>query len=321
MANLLEWWARRSAWKRARIEARHLVKEAERILRRRAAKVPESVAAMVRHATDEVKTALKLREVDRLRRASTVLDDQLDKHLSFARKSAFREYAESIGVAVLIALLLRAFVIEAFQIPSGSMIPTLEVGDHIFVSKFAYGISIPFTTERLVDFGAPKRGDVIVFRYPRDLGTDYIKRVVGLPGEIVEVRHNEVYINGRPMPREHVGPYEYNELQPTTGLMEHHVCDRWEETLDGKRHVAIFEKAKNQQDWPPVSVPPGHVFVMGDNRDNSSDSRFWGTVSLELIKGKALVIWWSRGNSSGLWGLSSDFWNSIRWGRFFNVVR
>ena len=143
----------------------------------------------------------------------------MDEHLAFARKSSLREYAESIGVAVAIALLLRAFVVEAFQIPSGSMIPTLEVGDHIFVSKFSYGIGIPFTYKKLFQFGQPRRGDIIVFRYPADPEVDYIKRVVALPGEKIEVRKNEIFIDGKLMPRENVkGPCSYEDGPANQGM-------------------------------------------------------------------------------------------------------
>src|SRR5439155_15472210 len=127
-------------------------------------------------------------ELDNMRKAIATLDDAMDAHLSKARKSTVGEYSESIGVAVAVALLLRAFVVEAFQIPSGSMIPTLEVGDHIFVSKFSYGLVVPFSNKKIFEFRHPSRGDVIVFKYPQDPSIDYIKRVVGLPGETVELR-------------------------------------------------------------------------------------------------------------------------------------
>ena len=139
-AGLLAWWRRRAAARRASLEARHLLKEARRILKRRAPQLPGTVAVTVRTAIQAVEEAMAAGDVDRLRKANATLDETMDDHLSFARKSTLREYAESIGVAIAVALLLRAFVVEAFQIPSGSMITTLEVGDHIFVSKFSYGL-------------------------------------------------------------------------------------------------------------------------------------------------------------------------------------
>src|SRR5262249_48300106 len=150
-------------------------------------RIPEAVAAQVKAAIAAVEEALRGTDLELVREAIATLDDAMDEHLAFARKSTLREYSESIGVAVAIAPLLRAVVVEAFQIPSGSMIPTLEVGDHIFVSKFAYGLSIPFTNTKVLKLAQPERGDVIVFKYPRDPSTDYIKRVVGLPGDVVEM--------------------------------------------------------------------------------------------------------------------------------------
>jgi signal peptidase I len=259
--------------------------------------------------------------VARLRQALSDLDGKLDEHLAFARKSAGRQYAESIGLALGVALLLRAFVVEAFQIPSGSMIPTLDVGDHIFVSKFAYAVGVPFTNLKIAELGKPKRGDVVVFKYPPDQSIDYIKRVVGLPGETIEVRHNEVFINGRPMAREQL----HEPCSPGDGSDEddRRFCEVWLEHLDGKTHVTHQEPIRSiGSDFGPVTIPPRHYFAMGDNRDNSKDSRVWGFVPFELIKGRALVIWWSRDPARG--GLSpsgvADWFSSIRWKRFFKPV-
>jgi signal peptidase I len=316
------WWQRRSAWKRARVEGRHLVKEANRILRKKSYRIPEAVASQISAAAGGVEEALRGDDLERVRKQIATLDDAMDEHLSFARKSTLREYSESIGVAVAIALLLRAFVVEAFQIPSGSMIPTLEVGDHIFVSKFAYGLSIPFTNAKILQVAQPERGDVIVFKYPLDPGTDYIKRVVGLPGDVIEMRQDELYINGNPVARQRVPkPCHYVEVQRVgPGPGDEHDCELWNETLGKKDHETIQEPRPGAgRDFARTVVPPGHVFVMGDNRDNSSDSRVWGTVDRDLIKGKALIVWWSRGNSDG-WSLG-NWVKSIRWGRFFQVVR
>jgi len=238
----------------------------------------------------------------------------MDQHLAFARKSTVREYAESIGVAIGIALLLRFFVIEAFQIPSGSMIPTLEIGDHIFVSKFAYGIGLPFTEKKLLAWHEPQRGDVIVFKYP--LGSDdYIKRVIGLPGDKVEVRHNEIFINGNPMSRELVNAH-FPSKDSIRGVSE-----LWLEHLDGHPHHALHQPDRNTE-FGPVTIPPRNVFVMGDNRDNSNDSRVWGTVRYELIRGRALIVWWSRDPDRGGWSPSgvADWFASIRFKRFFHLV-
>ena len=316
-AGFLAWWRRRAAARRAHLEARHLLKEARRILKRKGSQIPGAVAATVRSAVQAVVDATEAGDVERMRKANVALDEVMDDHLSFARKSTLREYAESIGVAIAVALLLRAFVVEAFQIPSGSMIPTLEVGDHIFVSKFSYGLSIPFTDMKILKYSQPQRGDVIVFKFPNDHSTDYIKRVVGLPGDTVETRQNQLYVNGREIRRERERrPCRYNE-SATAG--DDHDCEYWTETLGNKVHQTILEPAHPAQDHPRTVIAPGEVFVMGDNRDSSYGSRKWGTVNMDLIKGRALIIWWSRGNSPS-WDPGA-WLRAIRWNRFFTVVR
>jgi signal peptidase I len=318
MATFLDAWRERSAWKRTRLEGRHLVKEARRILKRRGDELSSEVAEPIKSAVADVEEALRGTDIEQARKQIAVLDERMDQNLSSARKSTLREYSESIGVAIAIALVLRAFVVEAFQIPSGSMIPTLEVGDHIFVSKFAYGLGIPFTNLKVLELHQPERGDVIVFKYPIEPGTDYIKRVVGLPGDVVEVRQHEVFINGHAMPRQRVpAPCHYSESYHPGGADDHD-CEEWEETLGTKRHATIQEPGRGH-DFSRTVVPAGNVFVMGDNRDNSSDSRVWGTVQHDLIKGKALIVWWSRAPTEG-WNLVTWF-KSIRWGRFFQIVR
>ena len=236
-------------------------------------------------------------DVERMRKANVALDEVMDDHLSFARKSTLREYAESIGVAIAVALLLRAFVVEAFQIPSGSMIPTLEVGDHIFVSKFSYGLSIPFTDMKILKYGQPQRGDVIVFKFPNDHSTDYIKRVVGLPGDTVEIAARPAVRqrSARSAASASAAPCRYNEVQPRRATIT--------TASTGSRRWATRSTRRSSSrrippsDHPRTVIAPGEVFVMGDNRDNSYDSRKWGTVNMDLIKGRALIIWWSRGNS------------------------
>ena len=319
MADLLGWWKQRGASKRARGEGQHLVKEARHILKKKSYRIPKEVVAQISGAADGVDAALRSDDFEALRQSITVLDEQMDQHLAFARKSTLREYSESIGVAVAVALLLRAFVVEAFQIPSGSMIPTLEVGDHIFVSKFAYGLSIPFTNTKILELRQPERGDVIVFKYPLDPGTDYIKRVVGLPGDVVEVRQETVYINGHAVPRVHIPKPCHSDEGGHFTVGDRDDCEYWVETLDGKQHETKQEPMRGGRDHNRTVVPAGHVFVMGDNRDNSSDSRVWGTVQHDLIKGKALIVWWSRASGDG-WGIGNWF-KSIRWERFFQIVR
>ena len=244
---MFEKWKQQRLRRRAQAEARHLAHEARRIIKKKRYRIPDAVVSDVESAVNEVEQSLKGEDHERTRQALSRLDEKMDEHLAFARKSSLREYAESIGVAVAIALLLRAFVVEAFQIPSGSMIPTLEIGDHIFVSKFSYGIGIPFTHRRLVRFGQPKRGDIIVFRFPLDPDVDYIKRVVALPGEKVEVRKNEIFINGRPMSREFVKEVcRYEDGPPVDGLRHERECERWLENLDGRMHTTIHNPARHE---------------------------------------------------------------------------
>ena len=313
--------------RRAEAEAKELVAEARRILKDRAAKLPEVVSNDIEQAALAVEASVHSPKLEDMQVASGNLEQKMDQHLAFARKSTFREYGESIGVAVLIALVLRAFVVEPFQIPSGSMIPTLEIGDHIFVAKFSYGLGIPFTNQKILQFASPKRGDVIVFKYPVDTEIDYIKRVVALPGETVELRKGEVFVDGRPMSRElSKEPCDANEGGGD--------CDIWTENLDGKHHRVAYNTFGGRSDWPFAGdsprqgmgpggkVLPGYVFVMGDNRDNSNDSRVWGAVKMELIKGKAMIVWWSRNpaDASEVGGIKGWF-ASVKWRRFLKVLQ
>jgi signal peptidase I len=306
----------RQSWKRTQTESRLLVKECRRIVKKKAYRIPETVSKSLEDACSAVERALDTNDRDATREALNHLDEQMDKNLAFARKSALREYSESIGAAVAIAILLRAFVVEAFQIPSGSMIPTLEVGDHIFVSKFSYGINIPFSDSKLVDFGIPKRGDVVVFKYPLDPTVDYIKRVVGLPGDRLKIDKNQIYVNDEPVTREHRGECEPSE---ETGSRP---CDEWLEYMSGNPHRTIFSAYGIGAPMEEKRVPDGHIFVMGDNRDNSNDSRVWGFVPVELIKGRALVVWYSRNPKAGSLTPAGAvaWWKAIRWDRFFTSV-
>jgi len=171
-----------------------------------------------------------------------------------------REYAEVLIIALALALFIRTFIIQAFKIPSGSMIPTLEIGDHILVSKFSYGVRIPFTDICFLDFRKPEREEIIVFREPRQGKKDYIKRVIGLPGDRVELKNKILTINGQIQEDSHA----------------YFAGNRFRPEIDN---------------YGPVTVPEGHYFMMGDNRDNSSDSRVWGFVPFENIRGKALIIY------------------------------
>lgn len=202
-------------------------------------------------------------------------------------KSVFREYAEAIIIALMLALFIRTFVIQAFKIPSGSMEPTLLIGDHILVSKFSYGIHIPnvipFIGLKLFPDitlfpELPERGDIIVFKFPKDEQRDFIKRVIGLPGDILQVKSQKLYINEKP----YADPHAFHRELPSA------------------------DPLIPRDDFGPVRVPDGHLFMMGDNRENSQDSRYWGFLDFKKVKGKALVIYWSW-NSLDSWVRSDRF--------------
>ena len=182
------------------------------------------------------------------------------------KKSTIREWIEAIVVAVLLALFIRTFVVQAFKIPSGSMKPTLLVGDHILVNKFIYGIQIPFTQIKIFPFNKPKKGDIIVFTYPVDEEKDFIKRVIGVEGNKVEIVNKKVYVDGALFD----GPFAVNND---------------ERIIPGD--------IQPRDNYGPVTIPKDSVFVMGDNRDHSYDSRYWGFVKLQEVKGKAFIIYWS----------------------------
>lgn len=190
------------------------------------------------------------------------------------RKSAAREWLEALVVAILLALFIRTFVIQAFKIPSGSMIPTLLVGDHILVNKFIYGVRIPMLDSWIVGPWVPKRQDIIVFKYPHDESRDFIKRVIGLPGDVVEVRGKQVYINGEPLDEAYLP--------------------------QSRSRPAMAGNPRSPGDfYGPVTVPQEKLFVLGDNRDHSQDSRFWGFLDIHKVEGEAFIIYWSWDTQEG----------------------
>jgi len=206
-----------------------------------------------------------------------------EENISPKKKSTLREYIEAILIALLLALFIRTFVVQAFKIPSGSMQDTLLIGDHILVNKFLFGVKNPFNGNTWIPFKKPQRKDIIVFKYPQNPAQDYIKRVVGIEGDQIEIKNKKVYVNG--------------ELQDESYAI----------FLDNKILPASVQGRDNMD---PITVPANSLFVMGDNRDNSYDSRFWKFVDLKAVKGKAFILYWS-------WN-KEDF--SVRWNRVGNLV-
>ena len=206
-------------------------------------------------------------------------------------KSVVREYAEAIIIAVILALFIRTFIVQAFKIPSGSMLPTLQIGDHLLVNKFIYGVKLPVTGTVLLPLKSPKRDDIVVFRFPKDRSVDYIKRVVGVAGDTIEVKNKQLYINGEANNNPHTQSTDAGIMKASAGPRDN---------------------------MGPVKVPEGSIFVMGDNRDNSYDSRFWGFVDLKDVRGKAFILYWSWDLQKPL--MSVDRFASVRWGRIGNIV-
>ena len=203
-------------------------------------------------------------------------------------KSKFREYFESLVIAAIIAFFVRSFFIQAFKIPSGSMEPTLLIGDYLLVNRLSYVVKVPFTDITLLNLGSPKRGDVIVFRYPVDRSKDFIKRVIATEGETVEIRNKAIYVNGRK------------------------IDDQWGVYLDAE----IVPKFLSPKDnLGPVKVPKDCIFAMGDNRDRSLDSRFWGFVRRDDLVGKALILYFSWNGQAG------NPVNYVRWERLGKLIR
>ena len=230
------------------------------------------------------------------------LPESENQQVARSKKSVIREYAEAIIIAILLAFFIRVFVVQAFKIPSGSMIPTLLIGDHILVSKLAYGLQWPkdckfnisfppitcYSSDIIVEFDLPQRGDIIVFRYPEDEDKDFIKRVIGLPGDIVHIKNKVVYVNDNPLRDK---PYT-QRIDP--GIIDGRINPR--------------------DNFGPITIPKESYFVMGDNRDQSLDSRFWGFVKANKIKGRAFLSYWS-------WNGQGEWTDWVRWERIGKMIQ
>jgi len=228
-----------------------------------------------------------------------------NKRSKEAKQPWWVEYSVSFFPVILAVFLLRSFLVEPFKIPSGSMIPTLQVGDFILVNKFTYGIRLPVIDLKVIPIGDPQRGDVMVFRYPSDPSVNYIKRVVGLPGDSIVYRDKKLFINNQLMPQAPAGDYTYSESG------NHMIfAQRFREQIDGVEHDILLSEGQN----PGIlefSVPEGHYFTMGDNRDRSNDSRYWGMVPEANVVGRAFLIWFS-------WDMTKG---GVSWSRIGNNIQ
>jgi signal peptidase I len=239
------------------------------------------------------------------------MNDKLRK--IFSKDHPVGENVRTLAIALFIVLLIRSSIAAPYKIPTGSMIPTLKIGDHIFVSKLSYGLKLPFTNWNLTTWDKPIRGDVVVFKYPENPKKDFIKRVIGIPGDRIEIREGQLYVNGEPIKKQ---PLDEKTLLKNVEAAQKSTADfnLYLENIGEKEHFILHSRdyfVKAFGDKPPVVVKEGHYFVMGDNRDNSKDSREWGFVSFEAIRGRAQVVFFS---------LKKNPWG-IRWNRFGKVIR
>jgi signal peptidase I len=224
------------------------------------------------------------------------------------KRSFYKEWIEPFLIAAIVALFIRQFVVEAFKIPSGSMIPTLTIGDHLLVNKFIYGPRIPFTDSRIFTWKGPKRGEIIVFKYPENEDKNFIKRVIGLPGDKIQIINGKLYINDQVVPVTPTGPPADKSVEggQSFGKPMFH-----EEQLGTVKHTIQYLMDQSRKNDGPWLVPKDSVFVMGDNRDNSQDSRVWGFVKYNKILGRALIIYWSW-DGDGRW---------VRWERIGSLIK
>jgi signal peptidase I len=322
----------RSSPRKLRREAKDFLKESRRLIRRGGKRLEKKDLSQLEEAAAALEAAIDQRDsAERLSAALKRLDNLVEKHLGFLRRKPGVAFTISIAQALAVALVLRLFVIEAYKIPSGSMIPSLLVGDRIFVNKLSYGVRLPVVNYDLFHWGGYKRGEIIVFVNPNDdhlpllERRDFIKRIVGLPGDLVEVKDEVVIVNGVPQPRVLAQErFPFQDRLGDDGPWVSLAGELWKEQLldaDGVHsleHNVIRDPYRPHASYEgPFKVPPGHLFMMGDNRDNSADGRAGGWyVPFDHVKGRALFIWLSWGQpGTWLWGQEG-----IRFDRFFQAV-
>ncbi len=301
--------------------SRKLIRTVKWIIRRKGSILAPREAEHAEARILACEEAIERGSLHEIRASRKALKIFFDDNLRSYGKSPLRQNIEAIVIAVALALAIRAFVFQPFKIPSGSMLPTLLVGDHILINKFVYGTRIPFTDSIFFPFSKIDRGDIVVFKLSEDSATGlpvpkkgafYVKRTVGIAGDEIDIRGRDVLINGRAVAKVYAGDYEYPDQKFFS------VADRYEQSLSGKNFSVIYQKGNSSTTSGkmsfPLVVPKGRIFVMGDNRDNSYDSRFWGFVQAENVYGKAFMIHWS-------WNLSNPgLANKVRWQRIFSGI-
>lgn len=249
--------------------------------------------------------------VGRERRAKALADAGRAEEAALARKEPiYVEYARAFFPVILIVFFIRSFLVEPFRIPSGSMLPSLFIGDFILVNKFSYGVRLPVANSKILETGRPKRGEVAVFRFPGNPSINYIKRVVGVPGDRILYKDKKLYINGTPMEQADGRPYYFASGGDSQGE-----ALRLTESLDGVKHD-ILTTYRQDPALPEIVVPAGKYFVMGDNRDHSNDSRYWGFVPDENLVGRAFLIWFSWDVA----GQNKWFWERVVWNRLGDSI-
>ena len=301
--------------------SRKLIRTVKYIIRKKGKFLAPREAEQAEVRTLACEEAIKRGSLHEIRTSRKALKIFFDDNLRSYGKSPARQNIEAVVIAVALALAIRAFVFQPFKIPSGSMLPTLLVGDHILINKFVYGTRIPLTDKIFFPFSKIDRGDIVVFKLGEDnvtglptpgKGAFYVKRTVGIAGDEIDISGRDVLINGRAVAQVYAGNYEYPDQKFFS------VADRYDQSLSGKNFSVIYKKGNSSTTSGkmsfPLVVPKGRIFVMGDNRDNSYDSRFWGFVPVENVYGKAFMIHWS-------WNLSNpDLANKVRWQRIFSGI-
>lgn len=289
--------------------AKYKIAETEMLLKRGRRALSSDVTGTVDKALDDTRNNLEQKNWDALAKDLENLESLSETHLADFQPSRFWETTKALLIAVAIALFIRWLFIEPFRIPSGSMIPTLVIGDQLMVNKLVYGPHIPFTTKKLWIPRIPKRGEIVVFKFPNDTSEDYIKRAVGLPGDEIMVADGCLVINGNKLERVYEKTLKYKE----NGCSCYQGCDVFSEQIDDVNHeIYLCHADHSGVSFPPRRVPEGHIFAMGDNRDTSYDSREWGFVPINNLKGKAMFI-----------HLPLDPENHYlpKWNRFFKKIK